>query len=234
MKKNKEVPWNLLDVSKAVAVLLILVVWNTFSKISLTVKNPPLTLKPLVVAISMTLVYGILLFWVWFFTVRKYKVSWESLGFASFDLRDGIIMGITWLVAIKFLIFLYALLAGKLGLEPSPEMVEQIPRLFGSSLAGMMLATFTAAFIAPFVEEIFFRGFLYSALRKKVGVGWAIILSAVIFGFMHANAWTVIPVIIIGVVLAYLYEREKSLGPPIILHALNNLTSIILVYYFYK
>ena len=233
-KKNNEVPWNLVDVLKAVVILLVLVIWNTFSKISLTVKSPSLAFKPLTVALSMVFVYCILLFWVWFFSVRKYRAPWESLGFTSFELWEGLKIGVVWLFVIKFLIFIYAMFAGKFGLRPSPETVEQIPRLFGSSLAGMMLATFTAAFIAPIVEEIFFRGFLYSAIKKKVGVGWAIIISAVIFGFMHANAWTIMPVIIIGVVLAYLYEREKSLGPPIILHALNNLTSIIMVYYFYK
>ena len=234
MKKNKEIPWNLLDVAKAVAIFLVLAAWNTFSKISLTVKNPPLAVKPLTVALSMIFVYAILLFWVWFFSVRKYHTTWKSLGFVSFDFLDAFVIGLIWLFIIGVLVSTYAIVAGKFGFKPSPEAVDSIPRLFGNSLMGMILATFTAAVIAPFVEEIFFRGFLYPAIRKQVGVGWAIIISAVIFGFMHASVWKMVPIVLIGMILAYLYEKEKSLGPPIMLHAFYNFALIMLGYYFYK
>jgi len=77
--------------------------------------------------------------------------------------------------------------------------------------------------IAPTVEEFFFRGFLYQGLRGRLGVALGALTSGVIFGAVHLEAPAQMGVLaILGVILALLFERTKSLWPCILLHAINN------------
>ena len=76
--------------------------------------------------------------------------------------------------------------------------------------------------LAPILEEIIFRGFVFPGLRRRMNMSGAVAMSAVLFALMHNNPAAMIPITLIGVVLAVLYERNLSLVPSIICHALNN------------
>lgn len=76
--------------------------------------------------------------------------------------------------------------------------------------------------LAPLVEEIFFRGFLYPALKKKTSVPVAILLSATLFSTLHFSVSGWLPILGLGALLAYSYEKTGNLLVPIIIHALHN------------
>jgi len=76
--------------------------------------------------------------------------------------------------------------------------------------------------VAPVVEELIFRGFVYPGLRRRMSVTGAVVTSALFFALMHNNPAAIAPIAIIGIVLAVLYERNLSLVPSIVCHALNN------------
>ena len=80
------------------------------------------------------------------------------------------------------------------------------------------------AIVAPFAEEIFFRGFVFAGLRTRLSLWPAALISGGLFGLVHAPSGitTVVPLAIIGVVFAWLYERTGSLWLAIIAHAINN------------
>ncbi|NIT03934.1 CPBP family intramembrane metalloprotease, partial [Candidatus Saccharibacteria bacterium] len=101
---------------------------------------------------------------------------------------------------------------------------------FGRGLGGLILAVFVVSIVAPIAEEAFFRGFVYPAFRKRYGVWAGIFISSFIFGLFHTRIWLIIPVVAMGAVLGFLYEQERSLGPPIALHSLNNLLSVAIIY----
>jgi len=81
--------------------------------------------------------------------------------------------------------------------------------------------------LGPVAEELFFRGFLYNALRQRLSFWAAIILQALVFTLVHYRCpWThfveLMTVFIAGVVLAGVYAWRKTLWSPIALHALKN------------
>ncbi|MHB8995686.1 MAG: CPBP family glutamic-type intramembrane protease [Armatimonadota bacterium] len=76
--------------------------------------------------------------------------------------------------------------------------------------------------VAPVVEELIFRGFVYPGLRRRMTVGAAVLSSALLFALMHNNPGALVPITLIGIVLAVLYERNRSIIPAIVCHALNN------------
>ena len=226
------VPWNLKDVIKALAVLVGLVIPGfIFSVLPFSEGQIASSVNPLLTSLVMILMEGVLIFLAWTFTVRKYHASWRQLGLNDFDLLRSLIHGVLWLIALRIFVAVYALIAQSIfNFKPSFDLVQGIPDMFGSGIGGLILAILVVSLVAPVAEELFFRGFIYSALRNRFGVGKGIMISAVIFAFFHSRAWLIIPVTAMGAVLAFLYEREKSIGPAIVLHALNNLSSIILIY----
>jgi membrane protease YdiL (CAAX protease family) len=81
--------------------------------------------------------------------------------------------------------------------------------------------------VAPFVEELVFRGVLLSGLASRMGARWAIVASAIVFGCVHLPdfgfAWYPVPaLVLLGLALAWIRVRSRSLWPAITLHATNN------------
>jgi membrane protease YdiL (CAAX protease family)/uncharacterized RDD family membrane protein YckC len=83
--------------------------------------------------------------------------------------------------------------------------------------------------VAPIAEETFFRGMLFGGLRVRMPKIPAALISGSVFGLLHAGTGVsaIPPLIAFGVVLALLYERTRSLGPPMLLHALNNSLALL-------
>jgi membrane protease YdiL (CAAX protease family) len=79
--------------------------------------------------------------------------------------------------------------------------------------------------LAPIVEEIFFRGFMFTVFARRMGVAWAALLDGVVFGIGHAGGAEAIQLVALGafgVALCLLYWRTQSIIPGMALHALNN------------
>ena len=107
---------------------------------------------------------------------------------------------------------------------------EQLPNGLEDADQNLLLAIATGTLlivVAPFAEELFFRGFLYQAFRNSFGVLPGALLSAVIFGAIHLEFFKLVQLAILGVILALLFEKTKSLWSPIMLHALNNTLAYI-------
>jgi uncharacterized protein len=93
------------------------------------------------------------------------------------------------------------------------------------------LATlFFVGVLVPFAEEAFFRGVLYRWLRDKWSPAVGMIVSSLIFGIVHVQPATVINATLLGFGLAWLYERHKSLWSCTLVHALSNLSSLVVIY----
>jgi membrane protease YdiL (CAAX protease family) len=88
---------------------------------------------------------------------------------------------------------------------------------------------FLAIVAAPLVEETFFRGVLYPAMRRRLRPFNARLASAFIFAAAHLEAVGFIPLLFLGVVFAYLYDRTDSLVAPAVAHALTNAVSLVIL-----
>lgn len=86
----------------------------------------------------------------------------------------------------------------------------------------------SAVLLAPLFEESIFRGYLGGVLRKSYGGLAAWIISAVVFGVVHAIPSVILTATLSGLVLGYYYFRTRSLWMVVALHALNNLTACFL------
>jgi uncharacterized protein len=86
------------------------------------------------------------------------------------------------------------------------------------------------AIIAPIVEEMLFRGLLYQWLRTHTGALAAILLSGAIFSAVHVYPVVLLPLFVVGVVLAAVFEWTQSLWITIVLHFFQNAMAISLLF----
>jgi membrane protease YdiL (CAAX protease family) len=103
---------------------------------------------------------------------------------------------------------------------------ENVPVELGTrdSTAALVGAALLVCVVAPICEELFFRGYLFAALRRR-GLVLAALVTGLAFGGAHvasAPIGFIVPLGVLGVILCLLYERTGSLYPCMGLHALNN------------
>jgi hypothetical protein len=106
----------------------------------------------------------------------------------------------------------------------APEQ-EDIAESFGTLPVQVLLIVIAA----PVSEELCFRGMLFGGLRNRMPRLAAALVSALIFGGLHAltGLSAVWPLIAFGFILALLYERTGSIVPGIVLHAMNNSVALL-------
>jgi len=88
----------------------------------------------------------------------------------------------------------------------------------------------TGALLVPLAEEVLFRGFAYAGIRRLVGSGGALVLTALLFGVAHAALAVLLPIFVLGLMLCWLYERTGSLAAPVAAHALHNGITILFLF----
>jgi membrane protease YdiL (CAAX protease family) len=97
------------------------------------------------------------------------------------------------------------------------------PDKWDSSRAAPFIANaFVVCVVAPFVEELTFRGVGYTLLRARFGVEPAIVSSALLFGLAHGLVQALPILVAFGIGLAWLRERQDSTIPGMILHGTFN------------
>jgi len=99
-----------------------------------------------------------------------------------------------------------------------------------TNIFGILTLIFLVVVVAPVLEEIWVRGIMYDAL-KPYGTGMAIILSSLIFGFMHGNLYMFFYTTALGFALGYVRYATNSLFTVTVLHAMvNSVAAGVLVF----
>lgn len=100
----------------------------------------------------------------------------------------------------------------------------------GGDPIAISLLVALAILLAPIVEEIVFRGCVYRFLKSQTTLLPAQILSGCVFSFMHWNLMSFVPLVIVGVFLARVYEKSGNLMVAIWFHAFFNAFSLLMLF----
>jgi membrane protease YdiL (CAAX protease family) len=148
---------------------------------------------------------------------RTLRGALARLGLRRFELSALKWMALA-IVAYIAVIVLYGLLIT----EPKQEDLAR-------ELGALPFQIVLIAIAAPICEEACFRGMLFGGLREKLPLLAAALISAIVFGALHApeGPTAVPPLVAFGFILALLYEKTGSIVPGIVLHALNNSVALM-------
>lgn len=139
---------------------------------------------------------------------------------------------LAWCLASIACIFLFDLLYTNLldffGITvPRQWLQDQVLSL--TNTFELQLFIFIGGVVVPIIEELIFRGIIYNGLRSKLPPIFAITTTSVFFAVVHIEPWSILPIFIMSIFLCYSLEKTKSLAVPIVIHCVNNLTSISLL-----
>ena len=106
---------------------------------------------------------------------------------------------------------------------------ELFSELMKQMTGGPLWSSFlVVAIFAPIFEEWLCRGMVLRGLLTKMKPGWAIVVSALFFAVIHANPWQALNAFLIGLMMGYVYYKTGSLILTMVIHFVNNGTSVIL------
>lgn len=145
------------------------------------------------------------------------RASWADIGFQRAQ-PNVLAIGCGLTIGVFFVNFFNNLIMWFLKVEVQAQQ-------FGDIIGGLeqpALFLVTGILIAPIIEEVVMRGFLFAGLRQRIGWVKAALLSSALFGALHLSIAAFIPTAALGLLFSYLYQRSNSIWPGIILHTLIN------------
>jgi membrane protease YdiL (CAAX protease family) len=144
------------------------------------------------------------------------------------DVAVGLPLGlITQLVVLPLLYLPLQALVDDLDVEgPARELLDR-----GSGPAFVLLVL-SVVVVAPFVEELFFRGLLLRSMEQRWGTKVAVIGSSVIFGATHFQAIQFPALALAGLLFAVLAVRSGRLGPAVAAHVGFNAATVVVLTFF--
>lgn len=237
------VPWSFDQTLRGVAVTLI--PWIAFILLSSATSSPASAsshpLAPLddaigaVVFILFTAIVegAFVLAPIYFAVIRRradatVRDGLRALGFRRMRLLPAIGWVAGGLAVIYIANVLYGIIVTRfsLGLHTNVDTLVQLGQRAPLTVIGTLIG---AVFIAPFCEEIFFRGFAFAGFLRGMPVWAAVLLSALLFGITHGDVGSFVLLFVIGVVLAVVRWRAGSIWPAMALHMANNALAAIAV-----
>lgn len=108
----------------------------------------------------------------------------------------------------------------------SERLVDSFTQSHLKLSGGNPLINFIAvAVITPLVEECFFRGLIYTRLKRGMPIIAAATISSLLFAVLHGEIIWIIVTFFMGLMLIWVFEKTGSLLPCIIIHIINNAIS---------
>jgi membrane protease YdiL (CAAX protease family) len=159
----------------------------------------------------------------WRFKLRE---ALPLLGFRRFEPS-----AIGWTFAVLGAYYVAAIAFSAIVLQPEQEDIGKELGVCNPGIGIAIWAVASIVLLAPFCEEVFFRGFFYAGLRTKWSLWPSALLSGAVFGLVHAptGPTAAIPLAGLGVGLAWLYNKTDSIWPCMLAHFLNNALAISVV-----
>lgn len=192
-----------------------------------TTPIPKLQTNPVFLLALQLIFYVFLLAYIYFFITLYYRTSFiSSLKWKRLSAHN----------TVRYLLGGAALSLIVMIIPPLLPEKKSFPleKMFNSPASAYAIAAF-AVLIAPFMEELLFRGLLFAFFEKHGGLTFSIIATAVLFAGLHVpeywGAWNhVIMIMIVGLAFSLVRGLTGSLTPSYVLHLAYNGTMMLLLY----
>ena len=161
----------------------------------------------------------------------EFILKQDYFQFNFLPIKDAIIQGIKgWLTIVPFVLLISLIMNSLIENQNGSNPLLQIVLNNNNNYLPLFLLFATTTFLAPFFEEIIFRGILLPSLSRDFGIIFGIIVSAFIFALAHLSLGEMPPLFVLGVGLGITRIASGSLLSSVIMHSLwNGLTFLNLL-----
>lgn len=115
------------------------------------------------------------------------------------------------------------------GLSRYDEKFSEISELIYAE--GWFVLILMAGIIIPIAEELIFRALIYKRLRRSYGIGFALVISSLLFGIFHGNLVQGVYAFLLGLLLALIYEKWENIYLCMLYHMAANTSSLLLSFF---
>lgn len=159
----------------------------------------------------------------YYFRERQYpfRPNYKS-AFSLKNIGCIIVMGVLGQYASN----LIATLTGVL-IPSAMDSYEDLAKNFDLSTASPVLMILAVCIVGPIAEELVFRGMIFGKLRRAFSFWPAAIISGLMFGIFHMNIMQGVYASVLGVLLAYVYEKTQTIFGSIFFHIVFNCSSYV-------
>lgn len=226
MYNESKTKWGILDILVVLGFIFILT--NVFTWLTAgLIEGLVITQKYLISTIFQTT--AVVLALVYFNIIKG--VTWKEIGIRIENftkiLTYGVFGGIILFVLVVLAgLIMELILPVKPSLQPFAKLV-----LEAKDFNDLVILLIIGAILAPIGEEIYFRGMVYPAFRKRWGLAAGMVISGIFFALLHFDILRFLPLLLGGIGLAYIYEKSGSLFACMLAHGLWNGVMILLLHF---
>jgi len=231
--KPDRIRWGLWDVAKVGILFLFFGYMAVFIEVALAKVFPVLRNSNFRMVLNSSVLDVLVIVFILYFTVGRYKEKLISLGISFRNFSKNVFYGLTGYIAmLPILVALLVLTFILMSLFKYTPQKQAVVELFlkEKGTRFLLYTSIFAAVVGPVIEELFFRGFLYNAIKKYIGALAAMLITALIFAVLHAHVAGFLPIMALGMLLAYMYEKTGTLVASITVHIMHNLSMVLLVF----
>ncbi len=231
--KPQPVKWGVWDVVKVVVLFLffgyiVIMIESVMTRIFPLIKNDNFRM-----ILNSSVLDILAVVFILYFAVVEHKEKLIALGISSKNFFRNVFYGVIGYIAIIpvliLILVVIAFFANMFKYVPEKQAVVEL-FLKEKDTRFLFYTSIFAAVLGPIIEELFFRGFMYNAFKKRIGIFWAMLITAATFAALHAHAVGFLPIMVLGMLLAYLYEKTGTLVSSITVHMVHNLSMVFLVF----
>lgn len=166
---------------------------------------------------------------------RRYRLA-PLFGLRSLGAAKTLGMAVLWLLGAYAVLIIVTsaglepLLKSLTGLDLKPQgLVEKAPDI--TDPVSRLLMFVTLCIGAPLMEELIFRGVLFNVTARWIHPVYASVATSLLFGVIHNNLLSFIPLTLLGLCFTEAYRRTGSLAVPVLMHAIFNCISFLAITY---
>ena len=166
---------------------------------------------------------------VWILFGLYHPGIWPGRGLSWFNSFHAAVRGLLFAIPVIVIVAVaWSSALEAFGMPTDPQDLIGIIRA-AEDPAYLVALGFLAVVVAPINEELLFRGGLFRFLKSRFPTAPAIIASSVCFALLHMNWFSFLPLFILGCFLSLVTLKTGSLKPAILMHALFNLNSVVVI-----
>lgn len=199
------------------AVLILGITSDTYS-------SQYMMLQTIATAVSIPVLYGFYQKDKMFYTVFQHRMV---NAFSEIETKKKVKNGMLMFIGGALSGFVLNNIIAATGLTQQSSGYKEVTTQFFAG--GILFEIVGAGILIPIAEEILYRGVVYGRLTDLIGIRRAMIVSAILFGGFHFNLVQFIYAFILGIMLAWFFEKSKHLYGAILGHMGANLLSILRV-----
>jgi len=224
ISEDRREKWRLRDVLYSYILLYILIIVLVITT-SFVLKNLDLHLNEIEENVLLKFLnYASLLPAIWFLINRYPIINKRSLIFFNRDYLKPFIIGIASCGIISIILILNA----------SGEIVPSMMLIINSKGAYHIFFLINLLFVVPFIEELYYRGLVFTILKNRFDFFWGIAITTLLFSFGHPRSW--LNAGILSIIYTLVFEKTNCLLFSILTHSIYNgmaIVSALITYYYF-